>query len=80
MINNFLITYDYHGTNINLSVADGESIGNLPVNLAEMFAMVIRCSDVNAKVCIQELAWSFGFDLEKIEAKNMACPANPQKP
>lgn len=80
MINNFLISYDYHGTNIALSVAEDESIERLPVNLAEMFAMVIRCSDVNARVCIQELAWNFGFDLEKIEAKNMACPTNSQKP
>ena len=80
MINNFLITYDYHGTNIALSVADDESVERLPVNLAEMFAMVIRCSDVNAHVCIQELAWNFGFDLEKIEAKDMACPTNSQKP
>lgn len=80
MINNFLISFDYHGTNIALSVAEDESIENLPVNLAEMFAMVIRRSDVDARVCIQELAWNFGFDLEKIEPRNMDCPTSSQKP
>ena len=80
MINNFLISFDYHGTNIALSVAEDESIEHLPDNLAEMFAMVIRRSDVDARVCIQELAWNFGFDLEKVEPRNMACPTNSQKP
>lgn len=80
MINNFLISFDYHGTNIALSVAEDESIEHLPINLAEMFAMVIRRSDVDARVCIQELAWNFGFDLEKVESRSMACPTNSQKP
>lgn len=58
MINNLSIAYTYEGIDYTLSVKSDE---NLPFSLASAFSEVIRKSDANEEIVIEELINEFGY-------------------
>ena len=59
MIENLMITYVCNGIETTLAIKD-EYYDNMPYNLADIFAKVIRDSDANAQIVIERLKNTFG--------------------
>ena len=59
MIQDLTITYVCNGIETTLTIKD-EHYDNMPYNLAEIFAKVIRDSDANAQIVIERLKNTFG--------------------
>ena len=59
MIENLTITYVCNGIETTLTIKD-EYYDNMPYNLADIFAKVIRESDANAQILIESLKNTFG--------------------
>ena len=61
MIENLTVTYVCNGIETTLTIKD-EYYDNLPYNLADIFAKVIRESDANAQVVIENLKSAFEYE------------------
>lgn len=61
MIQDLTISYTCNGIKSNLTIED-ESYDNLPYNLANMFEKVIRESNANHQIVIEELKNAFEYD------------------
>ena len=59
MIQDLTITYVCNGIETTLTIKD-EHYDNMPYNLADIFAKVIRDSDANAQIVIERLKNTFG--------------------
>ena len=59
MIQDLTISYVCNGIGTTLTIKD-EHYDNMPYNLADMFAKVIRESDANAQIIIESLKNTFG--------------------
>lgn len=59
MIQRLNINYDCNGLTYSVSVPTEE---NLPYNLAEAFAHIIKQSDANENIVIQSLIEEFGYN------------------
>ena len=59
MIQDLTISYVCNGIETTLTIKD-EHYDNMPYNLADMFAKVIRESDANAQIVIERLKNTFG--------------------
>ena len=59
MIQDLTITYVCNGIETTLTIKD-EYYDNMPYNLADIFAKVIRDSDANAQIVIERLKNTFG--------------------
>ena len=59
MIEDLTITYVSNGIETTLTIRD-EHYDNMPYNLADIFAKVIRDSDANALIVIERLKNTFG--------------------
>lgn len=59
MIEDLTISYVCNGIETTLTIKD-ECYDNMPYNLADIFAKVIRESDANAQVVIERLKNTFG--------------------
>ena len=59
MIEDLTISYVCNGIETTLTIKD-EHYDNMPYNLADMFAKVIRDSDANAQIVIERLKNTFG--------------------
>lgn len=60
MIDHLNISYNRNGLSFIISVDDTRS-ENLPYNLAEVFAELIRQSDANEEIVIEQLINEFGY-------------------
>ena len=70
MIEELTIRYVSNGIETTLTIKD-EHYDNMPYNLADMFAKVIRESDANAQVVIDVLKSAFEYDYDiKIVTEN----------
>lgn len=61
MIQDFVISYISNGVKTTLSIED-EHYDNLPYNLADIFEKVIRESDANPQMVIENLKNAFEYD------------------
>ena len=61
MIQDFVISYVCNGVKATLTIED-EHYDNMPYKLAEMFAKVIRESDANPQIVIENLKNAFEYD------------------
>ena len=61
MIQDLTISYMCNGIETTLTIKDDYS-DNLPYNLANMFEKVIRESDANSQIVIEELKNAFEYD------------------
>ena len=61
MISDFTISYLCNGIETTLTIKD-EHYDNLPFKLADMFAKVIRESDANPQIVIENLKGAFEYD------------------
>ena len=61
MISDFTISYVCNGVKTTLSIED-DHYDNMPYNLADMFAKVIRESDANPQMVIDNLKNAFEYD------------------
>lgn len=69
MIQNLTINYSCDGIEVTLSANDNAPLGNLPYNMAAMFAKVMKDSNANEKTVIQELIQTFGcYDIDSDES------------
>ena len=59
MIEDLTISYVSNGIETTLTIKD-EYYDNMPYNLADIFAKVIRESDANAQIVIERLKNTFG--------------------
>ena len=59
MIEDLTITYVCNGIETTLTIKD-DHYNNMPYNLADIFAKVIRESDANAQIVIENLKNAFG--------------------
>ena len=59
MIEDLIISYVSNGIETTLTIKD-EHYDNMPYNLADIFAKVIRDSDANAQIVIERLKNTFG--------------------
>ena len=59
MIQDLTISYVSNGIETTLAIKD-EYYDNMPYNLADIFAKVIRDSDANAQIVIERLKNTFG--------------------
>ena len=64
MIQNLTINYSCDGIEVTLSANDNAPLGNPPYNMAAMFAKVMRDSNANEKIVIQELAEAFDYEIK----------------
>lgn len=55
MIENININYRIDGIDINLSVADDEIENNLPYNLANMFSRLVKDTNANPALVIEDM-------------------------
>ena len=70
MIQDLTISYVCNGIETTLTIKD-EHYDNMPYNLADMFAKVIRESDANAQIVIENLESVFENDYDlKIADEN----------
>ena len=63
MIQDFVISYISNGVKTTLTIED-EHYDNLPFKLADMFAKVIRESDANPQIVIENLKSVFEYDYD----------------
>ena len=61
MIQDFVISYVCNGVKTTLSIED-DHYDNMPYKLADMFAKVIRESDANPQMVIENLKTAFEYD------------------
>ena len=61
MIQDFTISYVFNGIKTTLSIED-DHYDNMPYKLADMFAKVIRESDANPQIVIENLKNAFEYD------------------
>lgn len=61
MISDFTISYVCNGVKTTLSIED-DHYDNMPYNLADMFEKVIRESDANPQIVIENLKNAFEYD------------------
>ena len=61
MIQDFIISYVCNGVKTTLTIED-DHYDNLPYNLADMFAKVIRESDANPQIVIENLKNAFEYE------------------
>ena len=61
MISDLKISYISNGIKTNLTIED-EHYDNLPYKLAEMFAKVVRESDANPQIVIENLKNAFEYE------------------
>ena len=61
MIQDFVISYISNGVKTTLTIED-EHYDNLPFKLADMFAKVIRESDANPQIVIENLKNAFDYE------------------
>ena len=61
MIQDFVISYISNGVKTTLTIED-EHYDNLPFKLADMFAKVIRESDANPQMIIENLKNAFEYE------------------
>ena len=61
MIEDFVISYICNGIKTTLTIED-DHYDNLPYNLADMFAKVIRESDANPQIVIEDLKNAFEYE------------------
>ena len=61
MFSDFTISYVCNGIETTLTIKD-EHYDNMPYNLADMFAKVIRESDANPQIVIENLKNAFEYD------------------
>lgn len=55
MIENININYRIDGIDINLSIADDEIENNLPYNLANMFSRLVKDTNANPALVIEDM-------------------------
>lgn len=63
MIQDLTISYVCNGIETTLTIKD-DHYDNMPYNLADMFEKVIRESDANAQVVIENLKSAFEYDYD----------------
>ena len=61
MFSDLIISYISNGIKTNLTIED-EHYDNLPYKLADMFAKVIRESDANPQIVIENLKNAFEYE------------------
>lgn len=61
MIQDFTISYVFNGIKTTLSIED-DHYDNMPYKLADMFAKVVRESDANPQIVIDNLKNAFEYD------------------
>ena len=61
MIEDFVISYICNGIKTTLTIED-DHYDNMPYKLADMFAKVIRESDANPQIVIENLKNAFEYD------------------
>ena len=61
MFSDLIISYISNGIKTNLTIED-EHYDNMPYKLADMFAKVIRESDANPQIVIENLKSAFEYD------------------
>lgn len=61
MFKDLTISYTLNGVEVTLTINDDYD-GNLPYNLADMLEMVIRASNANPQIVIDNLKSSFEYD------------------
>lgn len=61
MIEDFVISYVCNGVKTTLTIED-DHYDNMPYKLADMFAKVIRESDANPQIVIENLKNAFEYD------------------
>lgn len=61
MIEDLTISYLCNGIETTLTIKD-DHYDNMPYNLADIFAKVIRESDANAQIVIERLKNTFGYE------------------
>ena len=61
MIEDLTITYVCNGIETTLTIKD-DHYDNMPYNLADIFAKVIRESDANAQIVIENLKNAFEYE------------------
>ena len=61
MIKDLTISYTLNGVEVTLTINDDYD-GNLPYNLAGMLEMVIRASNANPQIVIENLKNAFEYD------------------
>ena len=61
MIEDFVISYVCNGIKTTLTIED-DHYDNMPYKLADMFAKVIRESDANPQIVIEDLKNAFEYD------------------
>lgn len=61
MFKDLTISYTLNGVEVTLTIND-DCYNNLPYNLADMLEMVIRASDANPQIVIDNLKSSFEYD------------------
>lgn len=61
MIEDFVISYVCNGIKTTLTIED-DHYDNMPYKLADMFAKVIRESDANPQIVIEDLKNSFEYE------------------
>lgn len=63
MIQDLTISYVSNGIETTLTIKD-DHYDNMPYNLADIFAKVIRESDANAQIVIENLKNAFEYDYD----------------
>lgn len=61
MIQDLTISYVNNGIETTLTIKD-DCYGNMPYNLADMFEKVIRESDANPQIVIEDLKAAFEYE------------------
>lgn len=61
MFKDLTISYTLNGVEVTLTIND-DCYNNLPYNLADMLEMVIRASDANPQIVIDNLKSSFEYN------------------
>ena len=61
MLKDLKISYTLNGVEVTLTINDDYN-DNLPYNLADMLEMVIRASNANPQIVIEELKNAFQYD------------------
>lgn len=61
MFKDLTISYTLNGVGVTLTIND-DCYNNLPYNLADMLEMLIRASDANPQIVIDNLKSSFEYD------------------
>ena len=69
MIQDLTISYVCNGIETTLTIKD-EHYDNMPYKLADMFAKVIRESDANPQIVIDNLKNAFEYELKENTAMN----------